>query len=351
MGRLIKSFENSPSGLPHGEVNLRTGEARNIAWTGDMVILSEFATLQIEFRYLAHAMTGEKSTDEFAKKTEHIFEMMHKKSPPNGLFPFYFSKGRNVGEIELRNTRLTFGAMSDSAYEYMLKIWIQGGKMEPLYREMYDKAIQGMHDELLQYSTPSNLAYIADKDGEIIDHRMEHLTCFMGGLLALGAYTDPLGLHSKRAQRDLKTARAVTYTCYQMYARMTTGISPEYVKFEPEKDLLLGGSSQYLLRPEVIESFFILNQLTGDPIYREWGWEVFQSIEKYCKTDIGYGSLGDVAMAQPQIPQNKMESFFFAETLKYSYLLQDPDTEIDILHKHVFNTEAHPMRIFPFSDQ
>jgi mannosyl-oligosaccharide alpha-1,2-mannosidase len=29
----------------------------------------------------------------------------------------------------------------------------------------------------------------------------------MGGLLALGAYTDPLGLDSPRAQRDLKTGR------------------------------------------------------------------------------------------------------------------------------------------------
>jgi len=31
--------------------------------------------------------------------------------------------------------------------------------------------------------------------------------------------------------------------------------------------------------------------------------------------------------------------------MKYLYLLQDPDTEVDILNKHVFNTEAHPMRM------
>jgi len=28
-----------------------------------------------------------------------------------------------------------------------------------------------------------------------------------------------------------------------------------------------------------------------------------------------------------------METFFLAETVKYLYLLQDPDTEVDILHK------------------
>jgi mannosyl-oligosaccharide alpha-1,2-mannosidase len=176
---------------------------------------------------------------------------------------------------------------------------------------------------------------------------MDHLVCFMGGLLALGAYTDPLGLESDRSQRDLKTGKALTYTCYQMYARMNTGISPEYVQFMSGQDFQIGrGAPHYLLRPEAVESFYILSFLTGDPVYREWGWEVFKSIEKYCKTEIGYGSLGNVQDTHGT-PRDKMESFFLAETLKYLYLLQDPDSEVDILNKHVFNTEAHPTRIFP----
>lgn len=136
-----------------------------------------------------------------------------------------------------------------------------------------------------------------------------------------------------------------------MYARMKTGISPEFVQFYPNKDFQPGrGAPHYLLRPEAVESFFILNQLTGDPIYREWGWEVFSAIERYCKTPSAYGELSNVNDVN-QTPRNKMESFFLAETLKYLYLLQDPDTEIDVLHRHVFNTEAHPMRIFPVIDE
>jgi mannosyl-oligosaccharide alpha-1,2-mannosidase len=132
---------------------------------------------------------------------------------------------------------------------------------------------------------------------------------------------------------------------------MNTGISPEYIQFYEGKDFSIGrGAPHYLLRPETFESFFILNYLTKDPVYREWGWECFSAIERYCKTEIGYGSLSDVS--RPELPpQNKMESFFLAETLKYLYLLQDPDTEVDILNKHVFNTEAHPLRIFPVMDQ
>ena len=38
-----------------------------------------------------------------------------------------------------------------------------------------------------------------------------------------------------------------------------------------------------------------------------------------------------------------MESFFFAETLKYLYLLFAPPSALDF-DSIVFNTEAHPMK-------
>ena len=45
------------------------------------------------------------------------------------------------------------------------------------------------------------------------------------------------------------------------------------------------------------------------------------------------------------VPEDRMESFFLAETLKYLFLLNNPDTDLDIVNKHVFNTEAHPLRL------
>ena len=159
---------------------------------------------------------------------------------------------------------------------------------------------------------------------------------------------------------------------------MPTGLAPDVIEFSRG---LRGGKKiistkhDYGLRPETVETLFILYTLTGDPIYRTWGWEIFQSIEKYCKTSIAYGSYPYVGSTD-QSPEDKMESFFLAETLKYLYLLNDPDTEIDILNKvrshfkicsslfresnsysylciyvsgtlqHVFNTEAHPFTIF-----
>lgn len=44
-----------------------------------------------------------------------------------------------------------------------------------------------------------------------------------------------------------------------------------------------------------------------------------------------------------------MESFFLGETLKYLYLLFSDDAELLHLDKYVFNTEAHPLPIWPSS--
>lgn len=347
--RLLKAFDGSSTGIPFGQVNLNGGGHSNLGWAGGNAILAEFGSIQIEFRYLAKM----KHRPEMAQKVENVYQILHDISPPTGLFPYYVRNNPGGGKTkpEFANDKITFGAMADSLYEYFLKTWIQGGKQEPMYREMYDLAIDSMHKLLLQTSSPSGLVYIADQNNGHLDHKMDHLVCFMGGLLALGAYTDPLGLDSERAQRDLRTGKALTYTCYQMYARMNTGISAEFVQFYPGKDFQIGrGAPHYLLRPEAVESMFILNQLTGDPIYREWGWEVYQSIEKYCKTEVGYGALSNVQSVGAK-PRDSTESFFLAETMKYLYLLQDPDTEVDVLNKHVFNTEAHPLRTFPIIDQ
>jgi len=101
----------------------------------------------------------------------------------------------------------------------------------------------------------------------------------------------------------------------------------------------------YILRPETVESLYILHAITGHPVYRDWGHRIMSNINTFCKLEYGYGSLPDVRATQ-RLPDDRMESFFLAETLKYLYLLQDPDSIIN-LDEWVFNTEAHPLKVLP----
>lgn len=256
--RLAKAYD-TPSGLPHSSINLKDGRANQ-----DVGCLADVGTEQVEFRYLARA-TGKRH---YADKTEKAFDQLRKLQPKDGLLFQDLQDGG--GNPFFSGDKVSFGAMGDSTYEYMLKIWIQGGRKEGKYREMWDKAMTGMHEQLLHKSKPNGLSYIADKYGDSrLDHKMDHLVCFMGGSLALSAYTDPLGLDSPRAQRDLKAAKAIAYTCYQMYARTKSGLAPEYYQFEGDNDMVVAGRAPfYILRPEAVEAFYYLSRLTGDPIYR-----------------------------------------------------------------------------------
>lgn len=61
----------------------------------------------------------------------------------------------------------------------------------------------------------------------------------------------------------------------------------------------------------------------------------------------GYTSINNVRDPVNPGPRDKMESFFLGETLKYLYLLFSDDMELLSLDKYVFNTEAHPVPIWP----
>ena len=87
---------------------------------------------------------------------------------------------------------------------------------------------------------------------------------------------------------------------------------------------------------------FCLWRVTHNPRYREWGWTMFQAIERSLRREYGYTGLHN---AQDLATQNDhQQSWFLGETLKYFYLLFSSDNLIP-LDRYVFNTEAHPLPI------
>uniref|UniRef100_A0A673I2V8 alpha-1,2-Mannosidase n=1 Tax=Sinocyclocheilus rhinocerous TaxID=307959 RepID=A0A673I2V8_9TELE len=167
----------------------------------------------------------------------------------------------------------------------------------------------------------------------------DHLVCFLPGTLALGA-------HNGLPADHMELALQLMETCHQMYAQMETGLSPEIAHFNLQsnngRDIDVKPADRHnLLRPETVESLFYMYRFTKDSKYRDWGWDILQSFNKYtrvsekCKVILVY------------MTRNKMESFFLGETLKYLFLLFSDDNELISLDKYVFNTEAHPLPIWP----
>jgi mannosyl-oligosaccharide alpha-1,2-mannosidase len=162
------------------------------------------------------------------------------------------------------------------------------------------------------------------------------LSCFAGGMFAIGAMNNKRGTWTEQLHYGAK----LTETCYEWYRTSPSGLGGEAVSVIDEKIEKSDGT--YLLRPELVESIFYMWRITHDPKYRDWGWEIVKSLDKNCKKEFGYSGFKKLG-----ISNNKQESFFLAETLKYLYLLFSEDDVIP-LEKYVFNTEAHPISIRGF---
>merc|ERR1719201_2397000 len=176
---------------------------------------------------------------------------MKRNQQQDGLFQCMVdvSNGRFSGKI-------SWGAGGDSAYEYLLKRWLQTGRERTDLIAMFDMAVAGMINTLLSRSSPSKLLYV-HADGDSV---MEHLACFVPGLLALDVHTRP---DSSGAENRLKVAETLAKTCFEMYKRTPTGLAAEAVEFQHGRDFRPKRWMEWnLLRPEAAESFFILYEVT-----------------------------------------------------------------------------------------
>ncbi|KAK6118710.1 hypothetical protein DH2020_047515 [Rehmannia glutinosa] len=331
--RLLPAWD-TPSGIPYNIINLAHGNPHNPGWTGGDSILADSATEQMEFIALSER-TGD---PKYQQKVENVILELNKTFPPDGLLPIYINPHRGTRSY----STITFGAMGDSFYEYLLKVWIQGNKTTAVkhYRDMWETSMKGLQS-LVRRTTPSSFAYLCEKIGTSLIDKMDELACFAPGMLALGS----TGYGPDEAKKFLSLAEELAWTCYNFYQSTPTKLAGENYFFNSGQFIIIQemrvGTSSSKLRPETVESLFYLWRLTGNKTYQEWGWNIFQAFEKNSRIESGYVGLKDVITG---VKDNLMQSFFLAETLKYLYLLFSPSSVIS-LDEWVFNTEAHPIKI------
>ncbi|XP_051907062.1 endoplasmic reticulum mannosyl-oligosaccharide 1,2-alpha-mannosidase isoform X2 [Hippocampus zosterae] len=336
--RLMPAFK-TPSKIPFSDVNIGKGTAHPPRWTSDSS-MAEVTSIQLEFRELSRLTQD----PQYKEAVDEVMKQVHKlPGKHDGLIPMFINT--NSGQFTHRGI-YTLGARADSYYEYLLKQWLQGGKSEDELLEDYIEAINGVKKHLVRQTGPHKWTFVGELSHNRFSPKMDHLVCFLPGTLALGAHNGLPGDHMDLAAQLMET-------CYHMYAQMETGLSPEIVHFNLHAadghDIFVKPADRHnLLRPETVESLFYMYRFTKDPKYREWGWEILQSFNRYTKvSEGGYTSINNVRDPTNLEPRDKMESFFLGETLKYLYLLFSDDMELLSLDKYVFNTEAHPLPIWP----
>jgi len=107
-------------------------------------------------------------------------------------------------------------------------------------------------------------------------------------------------------------------------------------RFDVIRGVSINGINNYPLRPEFIESTYLLYRATKDPQYLQIGINILMSLQK-CRVECGYASISDVETFKLE---DRMDSFFLSETCKYLYLLFDVDNFVN-KENYLFTTEGH----------
>ncbi len=303
--RLLPVFD-SPTGLPYKYVNLRTGKTR-----GAITNPAETGTLLIEFGTLAK-LTNKTIFYEKAKRA--LVETYNRRSPL-GLVGTRI----NVETGKWTNSDSHVSAEIDSYYEYLLKCAILFDDAD--CRKMWQESIAAIN----KYNADEVRGELwyghADMNtGKRTANVYGALDAFFPAILALSG--------------DLERARRLQDSSFKMWTK--DGIEPEefdYVKMEAR-------DAGYPLHPEIVESTYYLYQYTGEEKYLQMGKIFFDDFVKHCKTDEAYTGLKSVVTKEKS---DTMQSFLFAETFKYYYLLFAAPKTLDF-KKIVFNTEAHPIK-------
>eukprot|EP01059_Diplonema_ambulator_P000212 TRINITY_DN1017_c0_g1_i2.p1 TRINITY_DN1017_c0_g1~~TRINITY_DN1017_c0_g1_i2.p1 ORF type:complete len:522 (+),score=58.04 TRINITY_DN1017_c0_g1_i2:78-1568(+) len=317
---------NTPSGAANPRINMHKKEGSSPY----NPCLAEVGSIQLEFSYLS-IVTGD---NKYALAANRFLETLWDLRQSNqnvylkGLWPLFYDVVRGEFDSDI----YSIGGQGDSFYEYLLKLWLLDGKKSAWLRDLYDDTIIGLKTYLIEKSAFRGNLYITSYQ-KGITYNMDHLSCFVPGMIALGA----------QSNSDMRLAKRLMHTCRSLYSTSVTGIGAEIVSFSAYgKDFRIT-DPKYQLRPEVLESLFVLYRQTKNPMYQDWAWEIFLAIEKYCKTPYGYSGLTDVDAPSGGFKDNQMQSFFLAETVKYLYLIFSEE-ELLPLDKYVLSTEAHPFR-------
>jgi mannosyl-oligosaccharide alpha-1,2-mannosidase len=195
---------------------------------GETTLLAEFGSLTLEFTRLAQ-LTGETKYFDAVQRITNELQRMQNTTALPGLWPVVVNLKH--WPIQAPYSHFTLGGMADSTYEYLPKEYLMlSGKGEEgkQYRKMYEDSIETVEKDIFfrpmtQKGEDVLLSgnVVVNKEGRVsLDPQGQHLACFTGGMVAIGA---------KIFDRsdDIEIAKRLVAGCVWAYRAMPSGLMPE----------------------------------------------------------------------------------------------------------------------------
>ncbi|KAE9401839.1 glycoside hydrolase family 47 protein [Gymnopus androsaceus JB14] len=317
----------------------------NNSIVNDITNVAEAGTLDLEWSRLSLYTGNQTYTD---LTVGAVVTMANSPGPFPGLIPQLI----DPNDAEFVDDFITWGGGTDSYLEYLIKYARLSNTDDNLFADTWHAAVDSSIKVLMRTSTVGNHTYLADWNAGEILLEGSHLACYMAGNWILGGK-----LLNNETIVDI--GLALNDGCWNTYASTATGIGPETFEFiaadgtfsvpdEGELDFYNEHgfwitASDYVQRPEVLESNFYAWRATGDTKYLDRAASAIKSFQDFLTTPesdgiTAYAGLNDVNDISGGL-QDETQTFWFAEVLKYLYLTFD-DPENISLDNYVFNTEC-----------
>lgn len=321
--RLLPAF-NSYTGMPYGTVNLRHGVPPNET---PVTCTAGVGTFIIEFGVLSRLTQN----PEYEAVAMRALKALWEHRSGIGLVGNHI----NVETGQWIATDAGIGAAIDSYYEYLVK----GSALlsRPELMEMFLHHLDGIN----RYMRKDDWYFwVTMTKGTVSLPVFQNLEAYWPGVLST------IGKTSDAMKSILNYHQVLKHLGFvpEMYDVQQREVRPQ--------------REGYPLRPEFIESLMFLYRATMDKNLLAMGEDVLRAIQHSTRTPCGYATVKDT---RDHRLEDRMESFFLAETTKYLFLLFDSENFIhgDGLsgkpHRvasrscmldtgaYIFNTEAHPM--------
>jgi mannosyl-oligosaccharide alpha-1,2-mannosidase len=341
VGDMLFHAFDTPNHMPITRWKMREAGEGKPQVADDRVLLAEIGSMTMEFTRLSQ-LTGDAKYYDAVTRITRLLEEQQEKTKLPGMWPIVVNAKH--ADFADENT-FTLNSMADSMYEYLPKMYALLGGQDYIYRKMYEKAMDAASKYVLfRPSTPQDsdllvsAAVRVEGSTTFVDPVLQHLSCYTGGMFALGSK-----LFGK--EDHYKIARKLTNGCVWAYKASPAGLMPESshllqcanttdcrwdekawksevtsrAEQTEEKDPLqnianmrlpAGFTSiddrRYILRPEAIESVFIMYRITGEQSWQAAAWDMWTAIQRTTDTDIGNSALLDVSAETP-IRQDSME--------------------------------------------
>jgi len=343
LGDLLYAGFNTPNRMPVDFIDFATAKTGKGLMVEDTVVSASPGTLSLELTRLSQ-VTGDAKYYDAAARVMDLFAKGQNETAIPGLWPMFVSMRRM--DVVSGNT-FTVAGCADSLYEYLPKMAAllgpgpereRYGDMSRMFLDAADAAllyrpmVPGGEDVLMAGTASVSAA----GQPPVLDPETEHLSCFIGGAYALAG-------RLFRRPRDIELGEKLTKGCVYSYRAMPTGMGPERWNMVPCPDrtkctwdearweagkearpewkegLPRGFTTvkdpRYILRPEAIESVFVLYRVTGKYEYQQAAWEMFKAVANGTATEIANAAVMDVtARGYPLEQEDYMEVSFPCQT-------------------------------------